>query len=146
MKQPSDGKEAIMLIMMEYAITGLDFQSARHLSLWLFPLKSMEMFLFKCLVSIKMSHLHDIKMKMIRWSWGGEGRLLNSLVQQILAAQTNYRCCEKRFLHGSIWIAIGIYMSTLAGKASASALWVWNTFCLQQVDYFCIYVVCGYRS
>lgn len=44
--------------MTEYAITGLDSWSAKHLGLWLFLLKSMEKFLFKCLVSIEISHLH----------------------------------------------------------------------------------------
>lgn len=33
MKKPRDGKEIMMLIMMEHAIRGLDSQSARHLGL-----------------------------------------------------------------------------------------------------------------
>jgi len=33
LKQPTDGKEVIMLIMMEHTITDLDYQSARHLGL-----------------------------------------------------------------------------------------------------------------
>lgn len=63
MKQPRDGKEVMMLIMMEYSFRGLDSQSA--IVIVSVEINGIFFFLFKCLVSIKISHLHGIRMKVI---------------------------------------------------------------------------------
>lgn len=90
MKQPRDGKEVMMLIMMEYSFRGLDSQSAIVIVSveinGIFFVVQVSCFYQNFSSSWYKDEGDQLKLRLSR---------LASLIQEYIIAQTNNGCCEK---------------------------------------------------